>query len=340
MSENPVYYNYYRRCINELLHGDQKDTIELMNPHLGRGWHLRGTLPYISEAKERECDEKLMKAFLYMIMAGEIKYDKPRFGDRGFYTKDGNPLTVLNNERKPVIVDENYLSRLITWLRPQETLIDEWSKKLDSEIEDQIGKIPTAEFDDDMQETLSRINRSAYIVKMSRNLFVDIINATDASEREYAKKNISLGLFELYNKIRLSEANLGEDLNDAEKLIRCAYKIVCRFCNRGANKEAKRDLYAVIHNHEIEWFFEEFAKDEDMGGKIERINSIQESIYKIAKEESFRVIKRFDGDKVEYDEYRVDSAKLAKKEAKKEEAPAAPVEATDSTDDGDNTDNA
>ena len=76
-----------------------------------------------------------------------------------------------------------------------------------------------------------------------------------------------------------------------------------------------------------------------MGGKIERINSIQESIYKIAKEESFRVIKRFDGDKVEYDEYRVDPAKLAKKEAKKEEAPATPVEATDITDDGDNTDN-
>lgn len=259
-SSNAIYYKEYVKAIEKM--GD-KDS-DMWNPHLSFDLHRRGYLPYINLKKEEEEDTKLMKALLYAIMKKQFSFRSPLRQEKGFRCSIDGREMLLKDETGRVI-DEKNLCSLIGWLRPKDDLIEAWSTEFDRKVRDQLEKLRPAYSDNDKGKTETDITNAEFVRKMRENLFEEIIAESSYSAENTASKQLSLSLFELYNKVKRTEESAGKfDCNDAEKLLRVGYETFVAFCEAGASSTTTPEIYTSIYTQQIEKFMIALLCDEDI----------------------------------------------------------------------------
>ena len=326
-STNPVYFKEYLKAIDKM--GD-KDS-DMWNPHLSFNLHHRGYLPYINLKKEEEEDTKLMKALLYAIMKKQFTFRSPLRQQKGFRCAVDGREMLLKDENGDVI-DEKSLCSLIGWLRPKDELVEAWSTEFDRKVRDQINKLRPAYSDSDKGKTETDITNAEFIRKMRENLFEEIIEESSYSAENTATKQLSLSLFELYNKIKRTEESAGKfDCNDAEKLLRVGFETLEAFCEAGASSKTTSEIYASIYTQQVEKFMIALLSDEDIqreGDPEYRAESLKNMVNDAG---FFKLITRIDEDKPKADwEY----ARFEYTEAIKSRAKAIIKPKTDDTADG------
>ncbi len=340
-SPSPLYYNEYVKAIGKM----ESTKTDMWNPHLSYNLHRRGYLPYINVEKERESDEKLMKALLYAIMEAQISYRAPLRQERGFRYSLNGVDTLITDEFGSAINERN-LSGLITWLRPQNALIEKWYNEFEGKIRDQLDDLRPVYSSGDIPRAEADITKAPYIVLMRDNLFKKIIEQAGMGAEHNATARLSLSLFEFYNKIKCSEES-GFDCDDAEKILAVGYDTFRRFCNKCVSEQNDPENYMTVYEWQIDKFMIALCKDADIQKESDPLFQATRLIAMVNEAGYFKSIDRIIGKNITYRNYELSdaarnaSASVAKEleEAKKKaDAPAEnPADKPEDKPDGDGT---
>ncbi len=343
-SPNPIYFNEYKKAIEKM----ESTKTDMWNPHLSYNLHRRGYMPYINLAKEKESDVKLMKALLYAIMTAKISYRAPLRQERGFrYSLNG--VDTLITDRFGGAINERNLSGLITWLRPQDALIEKWYQSFENDMRDQLEDLRPVYSSGDIPRAEADITKAPYIVMMRDNLFKNIIDQAGMGAEHNATSRLSLSLFEFYNKIKCSEES-GFDCDDAEKILEVGYDTFRRFCNKCVSEQNDPSNYMTVYEWQLDKFMIALCKDADIQKESDPLFQATRLIAMVNEAGYFKSIDRIIGKEITYRNYvlsdaaRTASASVAKEleEAKKKaaeasEAPVADTPADKPADDGEGT---
>ncbi len=269
LGTNPVYFENYKTAIANM----ERFETDMWNPHLGFNLHKRGYLPYINPAMEQENDRKLIKALLYAVMEGRITYERPQRQALAYrYYNNGVKKMITDLEGQ--IVDEKNISSLVSWLRAQTKLVEEWSAAFEANLKKQFNALPVVTSEEEIKVLEANITKSKYITLMRDSLFA-VVNRED----QEGGNQKPMSLLEFAYAVKTSEEISG-DCDDAEKILAVGYEIFCRFCE--ARLPVKKDpgRYAGVYTQQLDKFY--FAlrknmtqvKDEGAAKTQEKLNSM------------------------------------------------------------------
>ena len=243
LSEDNLYYSNY---VNALRRFKQYNT-EMWNPHLGDNLHKRGFLPYMNPEMEKECDRKMVKALLYALGSGQIRYQKgfSKSGTSSFrYVKDGVREQIKAPDGQ--IVDEKKIAKLMSWIRNEEELIETWSKAFDESIERQCQDLPILNGDNEMGVLEAKVTQTTFMRQLTGN---------SGSTREPGglfslKDGDRLSIIEFAYKVKNNEES-GNDCDDAERIIEVAYETFEKLVTYRTPKKAFPERFIQLYKHEI-----------------------------------------------------------------------------------------
>ncbi|MBR7161920.1 MAG: hypothetical protein IKD07_05845, partial [Clostridia bacterium] len=117
-TDDGIYYKNYCELLSSI------DNTLLLTPHLDKTWHI--TLPYLSEAKQREEDKRLCKSILYAFAYNRLRIDG------GVYQilrdKDSSYVTLRDGSDE---IRKSEFSDLIAFLMKDDTFINHDVKLLE-----------------------------------------------------------------------------------------------------------------------------------------------------------------------------------------------------------------
>ena len=145
------------------------------------------------------------------------------------------------------VVNDQNLSALVSWLRPQAARIDEWSTAFDTSIKAQLSLLPQVTSDDDIPALEAKITTSEYITALRDNLFSKI-NKDD-------RNKTNMGLIEFAYAIKTSE-EAAHDCDDAEKFLTVVFDIFCDFCGYRLPLAKDPGRYAGVYTQQLGKFME------------------------------------------------------------------------------------
>ena len=319
-SANSVYFNYYKSAVNNM----ERYETDMWNPHLSFNLHKRGYLPYINPTLEAENDKKLVKALLYALIEGKLTYHKPLRQPLAFrYFVDGVERQIIDMDGQ--VVDEKNLSALVSWLRPQAALIDEWSGAFDANIKAQLSALPQVTSTEDLPLLEARITTSEYISVMRKNLFAKI----NANKDEKSRTDMSL--IEFAYAVKTSE-EATHDCDDAEKILAVVFEIFCSFCSFRLPIVKDSGRYASVYTQQLDGFMEDMRKnvianarkgtDEKKGSAESKVEAICEWVNSTGTFRSISEQNMFNADgSIRYEPYKfAPKAKDTKSKAKADAA--------------------
>ncbi len=249
LSSNPVYFKYYQTAIANM----ERFETDMWNPHLGFNLHKRGYLPYINPAMEQENDRKLVKALLYAIMEGRITYERPQRQALAYrYYNNGVKKMITDLEGQ--IVDEKNISSLVSWLRAQTKLVEEWSAAFEANVKKQCNALPVVTSEEEIKVLEASITKSKYITLLRESLFA-VVNREDG---EGCQKPMSL--LEFAYAVKTSEEISG-DCDDAEKILAVGYEVFCRFCEARLPLKKDPGRYAGVYTQQLDKFYMALRKN-------------------------------------------------------------------------------
>lgn len=233
LSEEPVYYNNYVKALARF----KEYCTEMWNPHIGNNLHKRGYLPYMNRDMEVECDKKMIKALLFGLSSGKISYDAG-YSKSSFlsfrYIKDGIKDQVRTENGD--IVTEKTIAQLITWIRNEDDLIEEWSNDFDADILAQKNLLPIPNGDNDIAKLESSLTVSDYMKQLNKCLF------------KLSNKEISI--LEFAYRVKNSEES-SLDCDDAERILTVAYDTFVELVSHRAPKN-QPEKFIQIYKQQIE----------------------------------------------------------------------------------------
>ena len=238
MSSNPKYFKNYRQAVHNL----EYYNTDMWNPHLGNNLHKRGFLPYMNPAMEKECDVKMVKAFFHGVQKGRIVYrESGRDRDVSFHYIDevGEDRFILTASGSRV--DMKNVAELFSWLRNEDSLIEQWSTSFDADIAEQKSNLPNVISEDDCGMLSGALSRSAFMKMIRSDLFTD---TTKKNARGY-------GLFDFAYAVKASEES-ARDCDDADRILQVASDIfsdMCRF------KTSRVSDFERVYNQQLEQLF-------------------------------------------------------------------------------------
>ena len=236
-SSNSVYFNYYKTAIDNV----ERYETDMWNPHIGYNLHKRGFLPFINPTLEAENDKKLIKALLYAIMEGKITYHKPNRQALAFrYFLNGVERQITDVDGQ--IVNEKNMAALVSWLRPQANLIDEWSAAFDAAIKQQCNKLPQVTSDSDIAALERSITESEYVKMLRESLFIKV----DKGDRNKTR----MGMIEFAYAVKTSEES-SYDCDDAEKILAVGFETFRKFCEFRLPIDKDPGRYAGVYMQQL-----------------------------------------------------------------------------------------
>jgi hypothetical protein len=215
----------------------------MWNPHIGNNLHKRGSLPYMNAQKEHECDVKAIKALLYGFQKGYILY-KSGIGD-----KNNNCFFSLNNKKIKDSdgrwINSKNIASLVSWIRNEDDLIEEWSAAFDESINRQKSKLTMVSSDGDQElaNLKTSITNSEFISLLNKKLYTNPETGRDVSALEFAYM------------VKNSE-ELGRDCDDAERIIDVLYRTFRSIIEHRANPESNQERFIQMYKHEIQVAFD------------------------------------------------------------------------------------
>ncbi len=258
MSRDPVYYNNYKRAVDF----SERYNTDMWNPHLGYNLHKRGYLPYMNEAMEDLCDEKLFKALFYAIDHEKIIYRKGtgRMNSESFrYFEAGAEKPILGSDGH--LVNRKNVAQLVAWLRNQDALVDEWSNLFDKWIDTQKRDLPNLVVESQKDRLKAEITKSPF-TRMLRSSFFAEKGSKVGSDGE---KEGGMGILEFAWTIKTSEESM-RDCDDAERILRVANKLFYEFCAFKVKPEVNPVVFGEIYMQQLTSLFLALAKGSTVTG--------------------------------------------------------------------------
>lgn len=233
LSEEPIYYNNYVKALARF----KEYCTEMWNPHIGNNLHKRGFLPYMNKDMELECDKKMVKALLHGLSSGKISYDQgySKSSYLSFrYIKDGIKDQVRTESGD--IVTEKTIAQLISWIRNEDDLIEQWCADFDADIFSQKNALPIPNGDSDIAKLEARLTTSDYMKQLTKCLF------------KLGSKEVSI--LEFAYKVKNSEES-SLDCDDAERILYVAYDTFIELiAHRAPQKQPEK--FIQIYKQQIE----------------------------------------------------------------------------------------
>ena len=246
MSENPVYFTYYQKALENYKNLDT----DMWNPHLGFDLHKRGFLPYMNARMEIFCDEKVSKALLFGIIEEKIKYKAPHAGEPiCFCYADENGVTrpIKASNRKSV--NKKNIALLFDWLRNNDELVDEWYEAFEKSVVAQLHDLPLATTESEFNTLKARLTGTKYVEALRCGLFRKKKQGS-RSEYDYSEAK---SVLEFAFDVKCNEETL-HDCDDADRLLKVAFDTLCRFCEYRAPFATLSGNYMSIYNRQLERF--------------------------------------------------------------------------------------
>lgn len=250
-SDNVYFKNY-----TEALRRFKAYNTDMWNPHIGKDLHRRGYLPYMNQKMEELCDERMVKALLYALAHGEITYKASGLAQTN---RVYSFRYLTRGEKKPIIgMDGNMvqiknIAQLVTWLRNEDDLIENWSAKFDADITAQLNMLPNIASNTEVPRLEDAMTRSAFMTNLRTTLFEDpsAKAVTDDTEEDTeTTKKIGPGILELAYLVKTSE-EASKDCDDAEKILRVAYSVFMQFCTFRAKQELDPERFIQVYRQQI-----------------------------------------------------------------------------------------
>ncbi len=306
IGRDPTYFNQYRKALSM----KYTQNTDMWNPHLGMEIHKHGYLPYINPEYEKEYNDKLAKALLYMILAGKISYQfLPRSTQKVFWImKDGKSKMMMH---KGIPVSEKNLSALLSWLRMEDDLVEDYSAAFDRMVKEECQKLPLMITRSSKKELLAAITRAPLVSKLRENIFGNVNGVTSSDKR------LNLSMLEFAYTIKTSE-EASSDCDDGEKILKIGYETLMAFCN---HRVASDDLESKldINYWQVQKFVNAFYNDDTTQAQAEPMEYTK-AVFAWANSNGYFRIPDAEGNYFD-----IDVAALAKAETDDTPAPTEPT---------------
>lgn len=261
LGDDNVYFKNYSIAINNF----KKYGTDMWNPHLGNNLHKRGYLPYMNEEKERECDEKVIKALLYGFQKEHILYtDSVGEGqNRYFFTCNGKKITDADGKW----INSKNVAQLIAWLRNEDEIVDEWSEEYDKDIQRQKNMLPSLASDNanEIANLEASITGTVFMQMLNERLYVDeSTKGTKAAKKVKFDKKPTLvartgpTAIEFAYMIKTSEEQ-GRDCDDAERILSVLYNTFKSLCTYRTNPKNTPERFIQVYKQQLGKFYEALA---------------------------------------------------------------------------------
>lgn len=258
LGSDNTYYTYYRQAIANC----KKYTTDMWNPHIGFNLHKRGYLPYMNEAKEKQCDDQMVKALLYAFVKQKITYTDGMGEARGkfFFNYNGTKITDPDNKW----INIKNVAQLISWIRNEDELVEEWSNLFDIEIRRQMNALPSlaSENANEIASLERSLTESPFMQLLTDSLFVD---STEKSKRIRIESGKATGVdrkgptvIEFAYMIKTSE-EVGRDCDDAERILDVAYDTFMKLCAYRTTPENTPERFIQVYKQQLENVYEAIA---------------------------------------------------------------------------------
>ncbi len=256
LGEDNLYFTHYQKAIYNWKHYET----EMWNPHLGNNLHLRGYLPYMNEKMEKIYDDKMIKALFYGFWFNNL-ISAPRVGRKTtknvFYHIDGEGRKIAIKTQDGMDINLENAAQLIKWLRNQDDLIQEWSKKFDDEINALKNTLPNIPSDSQYHKLEQKITACQFMDLLNMTLFKEdsYIGSGEGKILGIPSKKKGPSIIEFAYLVKTSEESL-RDCDDAERIIAVAYDVFLDICKFRANPELFLDRFIKIYRWELSKVFE------------------------------------------------------------------------------------
>ncbi|MBQ7321683.1 MAG: hypothetical protein IJW99_06275 [Clostridia bacterium] len=240
--------NTYFKQYTTALANAKKYNTDMWNPHLGFDLHLRANLPYMNPRKEQEGDDKTVKAVLYALSTDKITYGHGigSMGDQSSFKKGTSSL--YNQVQAPIT--ETNIAHLLSWMREQEELIEEWSEAYDRKLDGDMKKLPNVIGQSDIRELEGNLTKSPFMWMLNEELY------TVSNKSRSKTKTVSAFAF-AYN-IKVTEEN-DRDCNDAERVLRVLYQSFLKMIEHRTSPKRTPDIFVTVYKQQLEIFYEKIA---------------------------------------------------------------------------------
>ena len=255
LSEDNLYYTNYKKALKHF----KIYNTEMWNPHLGDNLHKRGYLPYMNPEMEKECDRKMIKALLYGLIEGKITFDKGMSQSKNYsfrVVKDGTREQIKSMEGQ--IVQEKNIAKLVSWIRNEEELVDEWSLAYDASIERQCAELPIITADNEMELLEAKITSLPFIRQLNG------IRPTNSGKIEsYGILQLKpgepkLSIIDFAYRIKNNEES-SSDCDDAERILEVVYATFMKIVNYRTPKDVYPERFIQLYKHEIQRIYDGVA---------------------------------------------------------------------------------
>ncbi len=261
LGNDNLYFKNYLQAIENF----KKYGTDMWNPHLGNNLHKRGYLPYMNPEMEKECDVKVVKAILYGLQSKKIEFSGSTGSPNNYYFKhNGKKLTDCDGRW----INEKLIAHLMTWMRNEDKLAEEWSVYFDKDILAQMNALPSlsGESPAEIKNLEDRLTKSRFMKLLNDMIYMENPKATNRPKRyvDDAKKpepRNGPSAIEVAYAIKTSE-ELGRDCDDAERFIAVLYDVFRKMCEYRANPEIYPDVFVHVYKQQLDNFYKAFATSE------------------------------------------------------------------------------
>ena len=260
LGDDNVYFRNYTLAINNF----KKYGTDMWNPHLGNNLHKRGNLPFMNEQKEQECDIKLVKALLYGFQKEHIVY-RSGIGDSQFFFCHNNKKITDTEGRW---INNKNIAQIMSWIRNEDELVEEWSEAFDREIQRQLNLLPSLASDNpgEIANLESQITRTPFMQILTDKLYNDpSTKNTEAAKKprlEGAKmvtaKREGPTALEFAYMIKTSE-EIGRDCDDAERIVAVIYDTFFKFCSYRTSPQNTPERFIQVYKQQLGKVYETLA---------------------------------------------------------------------------------
>ncbi len=245
LSADRAYYTNYCTALKNF----KKYDTDMWNPHLGNDLHKRGYLPYMNEAKEKDCDAMVVKALLYALYSKQITYKDGVAAMKGkyYFSYSGKNITDSNG----TLINVKNIAKLIAWLRNEDELVEEWCMLFERDIKRQQLALPNfaSGTPNEISALESTLTKSLYMKLLTEKIFA---LPTSKGEED------SITVLELANMVKTSE-EIDCDCDDAERILIVAYEVFKSLCEYRTSSKNMPEMFIQIYNQQIEKVYRALA---------------------------------------------------------------------------------
>ena len=260
LGDDNVYFRNYTLAINNF----KKYGTDMWNPHLGNNLHKRGNLPFMNEEKERECDVKVVKALLYGFQKEHIVY-RSGIGDSQYFFCHNNKKITDTDGRW---INNKNIAQIMSWIRNEDELVEEWSEAFDREIQRQMNLLPSLASDNpgEIANLESALTRTAFMQTLTEKLYNDpSTKNTEAAKKPkldgskmVSTKREGPTALEFAYMIKTSE-EIGRDCDDAERIIDVLYDTFFKFCSYRTSPQNTPERFIQVYKQQLGKVYETLA---------------------------------------------------------------------------------